>query len=43
MAMSMLALPEFPVILDQTEVVGKSYPGFWEQWQQLGYRLHDLN
>lgn len=43
MALSMLALPDLPILLDEPHVVRKSYPGFWEEWTKFGYELQALN
>ena len=43
MALSMLALPDLPILLDQPYTVRKSYPGFWEDWAKFGYALKALN
>lgn len=43
MALSMLALPDLPILLDEPYTVRKSYPGFWEDWAKFGYALKALN
>jgi len=43
MAFSMLALPDFPILLDEPHTVRKSYPGFWEDWTKFEYVLKALN
>jgi len=43
MALSMLVLPDLPILLDEPHTVRKSYPGFWEDWAQFGYALKALN
>jgi len=43
MALSMLALPDLPIFLDEPHTVGKSYPEFWEDWAKFGYALKALN
>jgi 3-phosphoshikimate 1-carboxyvinyltransferase len=30
-----------PIGIENPEVVGKSYPGFWEDLQRLGFRLKE--
>ncbi len=43
MALSMLALPDLPIPLDEPDVVRKSYPSYWEDWAKFGYTLMSLN
>lgn len=43
MALSMLVLPDLPILLDEPHTVRKSYPSFWEDWAKFGYALKALN
>jgi 3-phosphoshikimate 1-carboxyvinyltransferase len=41
MALSMLALLGIEVSLDSAECVQKSFPNYWLQLQQLGFKIHE--
>jgi 3-phosphoshikimate 1-carboxyvinyltransferase len=30
-----------PVVIDDPDVVGKSFPGYWKALQQLGFRIRE--
>lgn len=43
MAMCMAPLAvKFPIIIENEMVVEKSYPTFWQNWQQLGFEIKHL-
>lgn len=43
MAMCMAPLAvKFPIIIENEMVVEKSYPTFWQDWQQLGFNIKHL-
>jgi len=42
MSLAIMGLKTGEMQIDRPEAVNKSFPGFWQQWQQLGAEVHDV-